>query len=149
MNSQTTEQIILNTKGAYPRAGIRVTGRGRTIKQQAAFLARQIRQNRAIFTATYGTGRQYTRDMLAWHAANPAASEDATIEQFVMFLNEGNSRGERISNHVGNDAIDISWPVGTPQDLDKIEAHITNLGARVIREKNAAGGPHWHIDQQK
>lgn len=36
-----------------------------------------------------------------------------------------------------NTARDISWPIGTNQQLDAIEAHMRAMGASVIREPNA------------
>jgi hypothetical protein len=51
-----------------------------------------------------------------------------------------------VSNHLSDTARDISWPTGTIQELDAIEARIRALGATVLREPNAAGGRHWHVD---
>ena len=42
-------------------------------------------------------------------------------------------------------ARDISWPAGTPDELNQIELRIQQLGGRVIREPHAAGGRHWHM----
>lgn len=146
---QTTEQIVRNTFAAFPRAGMRITGRGRTMRQQAALMANVIRgvNGRAIFIRTYGRGRQYVRDMIDWYDAHRRATLQETVDQFVVYLNEGRARGERISNHIGNDAIDISWPIGNNRTLDQIENHLANQGARVIREPDSPNGRHWHVDQ--
>ena len=36
--------------------------------------------------------------------------------------------------------------MGAPDILNQIEQRIEQLGGRVIREPQAAGGRHWHVD---
>ncbi|MEE9395381.1 MAG: hypothetical protein V3V31_00065 [Methylococcales bacterium] len=77
---------------------------------------------------------------------NSSATLKQTVVEFERIIRMARSRGAAVSNHLSNTARDISWPIGSPRDLDKIEARIVGLGAAVIREPNAAGGRHWHID---
>ena len=56
------------------------------------------------------------------------------------------ANGEIVSNHLSDSVRDISWPIGTPEVLNQIEQRIEQLGGRVIREPQAAGGRHWHVD---
>jgi len=74
------------------------------------------------------------------------ATERATVDEFERIIQRAVARGVMVSNHLSNTARDISWSYGTNQQLDVIEARIRAMGASVIREPNAAGGRHWHVD---
>ncbi|KGM56500.1 hypothetical protein N799_03535 [Lysobacter arseniciresistens ZS79] len=81
-----------------------------------------------------------------WLLRNPSASERETVDEFERLIEEARARGALVSNHLSNTARDISWPVGSHQQLDAIEARINELGASVLREPHAASGRHWHVD---
>jgi hypothetical protein len=139
------DQLIATIQREFPAAGIRVTGRGRTIRRQAELMAQRIRANRHEFLATYRTAQHIT-EMDQWHQRNRTATVVATVDEFERIIQRARSRGAVVSNHLSDTARDISWPIGTAQQLNAIEARINALGARVIREPNAAGGRHWHVD---
>jgi hypothetical protein len=139
------EQLILIVQYEFPNAGIRITGRARTIRRQAELMAQRIRANREDFLKTYRTAQHIT-EMIQWHLQNLTATEQATVDNFEQIILRAKERGAVVSNHLSNTARDISWPIGTCYELDIIEARIKMLGASVIREPNAAGGRHWHVD---
>lgn len=139
------DQLIAIIQREFPVAGIRVTGRARTIRRQAELMAERIRANRHEFLSTYRQ-TQHIREMNQWVIANPNATLQQTVSEFEALINRARTRGAVVSNHLSNTARDISWPIGTPLQLDTIEARIQALGVTVIREPNAAGGRHWHVD---
>ena len=139
------DQLILTIQREFPTAAIRITGRARTIRRQAELMAQRIRANRQEFLRTYRPARHITeRDQ--WYVQNQTATEQATVNEFERIIHEARARGAQVSNHLSDTARDISWPIGTDQQLDEIAARIRALGATVIREPNAAGGRHWHVD---
>jgi hypothetical protein len=108
-------------------------------------MAQRIRGNRQEFLRTYRPAQHIT-EMDQWHQRNRSATLNATVDEFERIIQRARARGATVSNHLSDTARDISWPIGTPQQLNTIEARINALGARVIREPNAAGGRHWHVD---
>lgn len=141
----TIDQLITMIQQEFPRAGIRITGRARTIRRQAELMAERIRANRREFLATYRPAPHIT-EMDQWVTRNPAATLQQTVDQFEAIIQRARAAGAVVSNHLSDTARDISIPVGTPQEQNAVEARIQALGARVLREPNAAGGPHWHVD---
>ena len=139
------DQLIGIVQRKFPLAGIRITGRARTIRRQAELMAQRIRANRREFLSTYRSATHIT-EMGQWHLQNMAATERATVDEFERIIQRAAARGVMVSNHLSNTARDISWPIGANQQLDAIEARIRAMGASVIREPNAAGGRHWHVD---
>ncbi len=139
------DQLIATIQREFPAAGIRITGRARTIRRQAELMAQRIRANRQEFLGTYRR-TQHITEMDQWFLANRGATLQQTVTEFEAIINRARTRGALVSNHLSNTARDISWPIGTPQQLNAIEARIQTLGASVIREPNAAGGRHWHVD---
>lgn len=139
------DQLIGTVQREYPNAGIRITGRARTIRRQAELMAQRIRANRREFLSTYRSATHIT-EMSQWQLQNMTATERATVDEFERIIQRATARGVMVSNHLSNTARDISWPIGTNQQLDAIEARIRAMGASVIREPNAAGGRHWHVD---
>ena len=139
------DQLIATIQREFPEAAIRVTGRARTIRRQAELMAQRIRANRQEFLGTYRKAQHIT-EMDQWFQANKNATLLQTIDEFQAIIDRARARGALVSNHLSNTARDISWPIGNRQQLDAIEARIQALGASVIREPNAAGGRHWHVD---
>lgn len=139
------DQLIGIVQREFPLASIRITGRARTIRRQAELMAQRIRANRREFLSTYRPATHIT-EMGQWHLQNRTATERATVDEFERIIQRAVARGVMVSNHLSNTARDISWPHGTNQQLDAIEARIRAMGASVIREPNAAGGRHWHVD---
>lgn len=139
------DQLLLTIQNEFPTAGIRITGRARTIRRQAELMAQRIRANRQEFLRTYRPAQHIT-EMDQWYLQNPTATEQVTVNEFERIIQDARARGAQVSNHLSDTARDISWPIGTNQQLDAIEARIRALGARVLREPNAAGGRHWHVD---
>ena len=139
------EQLIATIQSEYPNAGIRITGRSRTILRQAQLMAERIHANREEFLNTYAN-RLHIREMSAWVLENPEATVSQTTTEFESIIQRARGRGATVSNHLSDHARDISWPVGTSLQLDEIEARVNTLGGVVLRERDAAGGPHWHID---
>lgn len=141
----TIDDLIDTIKQESPNAGIRTTQRARTIREQAASMAKRIRASRAEFMGTYAH-RAHILEMDRWVANNPNATAIQTTAEFERIIRVARANGEIVSNHLSDSARDISWPIGTPQELNLIELRIQQLGGRVIREPHAAGGRHWHID---
>lgn len=139
------DDLIATVQAEYPRAGIRITGRARTARRQAELMAQRIRANRAEFLATYRAATHIS-EMERYVLANPNATEEQTVVEFEAIIRRAIERGATVSNHLSDSARDISWPTGTAAELDAIEARIVALGATVLREPNAAGGRHWHVD---
>ncbi len=139
------DQLIATIQREFPTAGIRITGRARTTRRQAELMAQRIRTNRQEFLGTYRQ-TQHILEMDRWFLANRAATLQQTVNEFEAIINRARTRGALVSNHLSNTARDISWPISTPQQLNTIEARIQALGATVLREPNAAGGRHWHVD---
>lgn len=139
------DQLIATIQREFPTAGIRITGRARELRRQAELMAERIRANRLEFLRTYMPAQHIT-EMDHWYLRNRTATVSVTVDEFERIIQRALARGARVSNHLSDTARDISWPIGTNQQLDSIEARITALGASVLREPNAAGGRHWHVD---
>ncbi len=137
--------LIHTIQKEYPSAGVRITGRARTIRRQAELMAQRIRANRQEFLRTYRRTRHII-EMDRWFQSNKKATLQQLGNEFEIIINKARARGAIVSNHLSNTARDISWPIGNPLLLNKIEARINALGATIIREPNAAGGRHWHVD---
>lgn len=139
------DQLVSIIQREYPSAGIRITGRARTVRRQAELMAQRIRANRLEFLRTYRPAR-HIDEMDRWLLQQPTASERETVDEFERLIEQARVRGALVSNHLSNTARDISWPIGSHQHLNAIEARIVELGATVLREPHAAGGRHWHVD---
>lgn len=139
------DELIRTIQLEFPDARIRITGRARTIRRQAELMAQRIRVSRVEFLSTYRTTRHIT-EMDEWFRGNPRATQKETVDAFETLIEQARVRGALVSNHLSNTARDISWPVGSHRELDRIEARARELGATVLREPHAAGGRHWHVD---
>jgi len=144
-NPANIDQLISIIQSEFPNASIRITGRARSIRRQAELMAQRILANRIEFLQTY-TWRQHIGEMNQFIINNPRATLDQTTQRFEAIINTARLRGAQVSNHLSDTARDISIPIGLPATLNTIETRIQALGASVIREPNAAGGPHWHVD---
>ena len=141
----TIDELIGTIRQEFPDAGIRITGRARTIRSQATLMAERIRANRAEFMGTYAH-RAHILEMDRWVTNNRNATLAQTIDEFERIIQVARANGEIVSNHLSDSARDISWPIGAPDILNQIEQRIEQLRGRVIREPRAAGGRHWHVD---
>lgn len=74
----------------------------------------------------------------------------ANIDQLIATIQrEFPAGGIRITGHartIRRQAEVMAQRIPAPQHLKAIEARINAFGARVIREPNAAGERHWHVD---
>ena len=141
----TIDELIGTVRQEFPNAGIRVTGRARTISEQAELMAERIRASRAEFMGTYAH-RAHIIEMDRWVSTNRNATLIQTTNEFERIIRIARGNGEIVSNHLSDSARDISWPIGPPDVLNQIEQRIQQLGGRVIREPRAAHGRHWHVD---
>jgi len=139
------DQLIATIQREFPAAGIRITGRARTVRRQAELMAERIRANRLEFLRTYRPAQHIT-EMDRWYLQHRLATLQATADEFERIIRRARARGATVSNHLSDSARDISWPNGSALQLNVIEARIQALGANVIREPHAAGGRHWHVD---
>jgi hypothetical protein len=139
------DQLITIVQREFPSARIRVTGRARTMRRQAELMAQRIRADRQEFRRAYRAAQHIT-EMDRWYLQHRTATVNETVDEFERIIQRARARGAIVSNHLSDTARDISWPIGTPQELDTIEARIRALGATVLREPNAATGRHWHVD---
>ena len=140
------DEVVRTIQREFPAAAVRITGRGRTLRRQAELMADRIRVNRQEFLGTY-VRRPHIIEMDTWFAAHPQSTREEAVQAFERIIRTAVAGGATVSNHLSDTARDISWPRGTPQDLDRIEQRFRALGASVIREPNAAGGRHWHVDR--
>jgi hypothetical protein len=69
----------------FPRAGIRVTGRARTIRRQAELMAERIRANRAEFLRAYAAAQHIT-EMDQWFQNQPHAALAQTVDEFERII---------------------------------------------------------------
>ena len=74
----TIDELIGTIAQEFPDAGIRITGRARTIRSQAPLMAERIRANRAEFMGTYAH-RAHILEMDRWVTNN----RNATLAQTV------------------------------------------------------------------
>lgn len=139
------DRLIAVIQQEHPGAGVRITGRARTVRRQAELMARRIRASRHEFLNTYRRA-QHIVEMDEWYRTHPSVTLQPTIDAFVEIIERARRSGSAVSNHLSDSARDISWPVGNERQLEQIENRIRELGGSVIREPNAAGGRHWHVD---
>jgi hypothetical protein len=140
-----SDEAIATIQREFPEAGIRITGRARTLRRQAELMAQRIGADRREFLNTYRPAVHIT-EMDQWvrdHSEETTAQRANTFEGIIR---RALSRGARVSNHLADNAIDISWPIGDEQTLNRIEQRLNELGGHVIREANAPAGRHWHVD---
>ena len=67
------DALIAIVQTEFPLAGVRITGRGRTIRRQAELMAERRRANRAEFIRTYRPATHIT-EMDQWCQRNPNAT---------------------------------------------------------------------------
>jgi len=91
--------------------------------------------------------RPHIQAMVRWRGANPNATREQIVSQFDTIIQGALATGATVSNHLSNTARDISIPRGTDVIRNQIEGRFNQLGVTVLREPNASGGPHWHLDQ--
>jgi hypothetical protein len=139
------ETLVHLVQKQFPQAHIRITGRGRTVHDQARLMAERRRANRSQFIHVYKPAAHIT-EMDQWVTAHPGATKDQTIAAFVDIINRALQRGAGVSNHLSDRARDISIPVGGPNVQKQVRDFIKDLGGRVLDERDAVGGPHWHVD---
>jgi hypothetical protein len=139
------EALIVEVQRQFSQAHIRITGRGRTVRRQAELMAQRRRANQAQFLHTY-LPAQHITEMDRWVTAHPRATEAETADAFEEIVNRARERGAVVSNHLSDRARDISIPMGGPDVQRQVREYITSLGGHVIDERDATGGPHWHVD---
>jgi hypothetical protein len=139
------DQIIATVQQEFPHAGIRITGRARTIQRQAELMAQRRIADRRQFLRTY-RHTQHITEMDHWVTRHPRASEQETVAEFVQIIQRARRRGATVSNHLSDDARDISIPIGGATVQNRVRARLNELGGHVIDEHDAVGGAHWHVD---
>lgn len=139
------EALIAQLQREFPNAHIRITGRGRTVRRQAELMADRRRANRQQFLDTYVPAPHIT-EMDRWVTAHPTASAAEAASAFEEIIERARRNGAVVSNHLSDRARDISIPVGGPQVQNAVRQRLHELGAHVIDEHDAVGGPHWHVD---
>jgi len=139
------DALILTIQTEHPRAHIRITGRGRTVERQAELMSERRIQNRHQFLHTYLAAPHIT-EMDQWVTNHPHAKSDEAVAAFVEIINRARRNGAVVSNHLSDHARDISIPLGDHHYRTQVRNRLQELGAHVIDEGDAVGGPHWHID---
>ena len=142
---QNVEALILQIQLEFPNAHVRITGRGRTVRRQAELMSQRRRANRQQFLQTYRPAAHIT-EMDRWVTAHPSASEAETASAFEGMIERARRAGAVVSNHLTDRARDISIPRGGEQVQNRVRHRLQQLGAHVIDEHEAVGGPHWHVD---
>ena len=102
------DHLISIIQSEFPTAGIRITGRARTIRRQAELMAQRILADRLEFLQTYAW-RQHIGEMNQYVINNPQATLDQTTQRFEAIINTARLRGAQVSNHLSNTARDISF----------------------------------------
>jgi len=139
------DALVGTIQTEFPQTHIRVTGRGRTVQRQAELMAERRLQNRHQFLHTYRPAHHIT-EMDHWVTHHPHASQDETVAAFVEIINRARQRGAVVSNHLSDHARDISIPHGDHRVRSQVRVRLRELGAHVLDEHDAVGGPHWHVD---
>lgn len=142
---KTVDALIATIQREFPDAKIRITGRGRTVLRQAELMVQRRRQNRQQFLSTYRPAPHIT-EMDQWVSNHPQATEAQAVAAFVDIINRARRNGATVSNHLSDTARDISIPAGGPAVQAQILQRIKQLGGRVLDERDAVGGAHWHVD---
>jgi len=139
------EALILQIQREFPHAGVRITGRGRTVQRQAELMAQRRRANRHQFLGVYRPAPHIT-EMDHWVTGHPNASTAEATAAFVEIIERARARGAMVSNHLSDRARDVSIPLGGHIVQNHVRQRLRGLGAHVIDEHDAVGGPHWHVD---
>jgi hypothetical protein len=108
-------------------------------------MAASRRADRDTFLQTYRPAPHITA-MDNWASSHPQATERETVNEFERIIRAARQSGAVVSNHLSDSARDISVPAGGSRVREQVAARIEELGGHLIREENAAGGPHWHVD---
>jgi hypothetical protein len=133
------------TQQQFPQAHIRITDRGRNVHKQAELMVQRRRADRRQFLQVYRPAPHIT-EMDKWATDHPDADEDSTTKAFEDIINRALKRGAVVSNHLSDRARDISIPLGGSNVQKQVRHFIESLGGRVLDERSATGGPHWHVD---
>jgi len=139
------DQIIATVQQEFPHAGIRITGRARTIQRQAELMAQRRIADRRQFLRTY-RHTQHVTEMDHWVTRHPRASEQETVAEFVQIIQRARRRGATVSNHLSDDARDIVFQSAEQPSKTEFAPRLNELGGHVIDEHDAVGGAHWHVD---
>jgi hypothetical protein len=139
------EALVRTVQRQFPEAHIRITSRGRTVHKQAELMAQRRQENRTQFLQTYKMAPHIT-EMDKWVTAHPSATREEATTAFEEIINRALQRGAAVSNHLSDRARDISIPSGGPNVQRQVRDFIKDLGGRVLDERDAVGGPHWHVD---
>jgi hypothetical protein len=142
---QNVEALILQIQREFPNTHIRITGRGRTVRRQAELMAERRRANRNQFLHTYHPAAHIS-EMDDWVTTHPNASAAETSTAFEEIIERARRAGAVVSNHLSDRARDISIPAGGQTMQNRVRERLRQLGAHVIDEHGAVGGPHWHVD---
>lgn len=139
------DALVGTVQREFPNSHIRITGRGRTVERQAELMAERRLQDRHQFLHTYRAAPHIT-EMDQWVTRHPDATEDDAATAFVDIINRALRNGAIVSNHLSDHARDISVPHGGERVRIQVRQRFRELGAHVLDESDAVGGPHWHID---
>src|SRR3954471_7740457 len=82
----------------FPTAGIRITGRGRTVEGQAELMAQRRIDDRAQFLRIYIDAPHIT-EMDNWVSEHPRATLAQTSAAFAQIINRARQSGAVVSNH--------------------------------------------------
>jgi hypothetical protein len=140
----TLDEMIRIVQYENPAAGIRVTSRLRSVREQADLMAKRRERNRTEFLNMYhGT---YITDFDQWVSDRPLSSHEQRVDELekTLFrvLRNGGGRGLK---HIWNLARDISIPLGGPKVQSAVKKRLRKLGALVLNESEASTGSHWHV----
>ncbi|GAB2620322.1 hypothetical protein [Novilysobacter erysipheiresistens] len=86
------DELIAIIQQEFPRAGIRITGRARTIRRQAELMAQRIRANRLEFLRTYRPA-SHIAEMDQWLLRHPSATARETVDEFERLIEQARARG--------------------------------------------------------
>lgn len=144
-NPINVEQLIAQVAREFPAAHLRITGRGRSVRRQAELMAARLKANRQQFLRTYRPAPHITA-MDDWGSAHPDASIAETSAAFEQIISAALQLGAVVSNHLTDRSRDIGIPSGGRSTQRLVKLRLQELGAHVIDERDAVGGPHWHVD---
>ncbi|RWP87408.1 MAG: hypothetical protein EOR11_13880 [Mesorhizobium sp.] len=141
----TIDGLVTELQRQFPHMAIHATGGVRTVRRQAELMAQRRLANRTQFLRIYRSAQHIT-EMDAWATQHPHATQSQATDAFERIIHSARGRGATVSNHLNDSARDISIPHGNHHQQGEVQRALRNWGAHVILERDATGGPHWHLD---
>jgi hypothetical protein len=139
----SADGVIDLLRNLFPDVDFNVTSGQRTVAEQAGLMLNQALNNPSGLLSTYGNAN-YAQDMVNYLVDNPVtddASRAAALDYFTNRVQQARDAGQRVSDHLDDNARDISVPQSHQTDIMCV---LQAIGARLITNE-PGNEPHWHI----